>query len=873
MKVNDWGPSDPVLGRTGPDWPMRLLVTAAVVALALAGSAALESMRRLESAQRASAEAYDRLVQLNLVMDLLLDEETGSRGFVLTGDSAFLQPYLASQGNLERQIERALAAYSTDSAADSAVTDLARLVGLRRAHTDSTVQLRVFGFERARQAVASGRGRILMDSVRDRALLVIERERAAADSASAELRLWLGRSYWAIGVEGVIALALLLGAALMARRRRLARDAAMQEVERLNAGLEVAIDVARGELRESEQRLSSALERLFEGCQLIDFEGRYAYVNPSAARQLRAEVSGLVGRPLVEVLAELVPGTSGEALAGLVAEVLSERVSREREFGFEFADGTVAWFHYIVEPVPTGAFVLSVDITEEVRARDALAESESRLRSLLSGLPECVAVLDARGRITDAHLPEHSALTSLVPGVMLVEALGGAAAVEVEKALQQARVGGRPVAVELRVGDASERKDYELVVVFDERAGSRFTVVARDVTARRSLEAQLRQAQKMEAVGQLTGGIAHDFNNILTVIGATAELLANRLSEDEAATADLEQILEAKRKGAGMIAQLLSFSRRGMLQRELLAPAAVVRSFGGMLTRLVPETIRIELGELDESQVTRLDPGALEQMLANLVTNARDAMPTGGRISVDCRASFLDSGYHATHPWVTPGHFVCIAVSDTGQGMSESVRQRIFEPFFTTKSTGQGSGLGLAMVYGMMKEHGGMVHVYSELGAGSVVRLYFPVVDGVGKAPPRRRDSDPTRVVGGSETILFVEDEATIRMAARRALESKGYTVLEALDGEEALRLLRRDCDRVDLVVSDLVMPNLGGRQMVDAMREGGCHVPVLFTSGYSAESFYLEAQLPKGTRFLHKPWSLADLFRGVRQSLDERGS
>jgi two-component system, cell cycle sensor histidine kinase and response regulator CckA len=846
---------------------MRLLLAGAVVALWLAGWVAMASIRRLEHAHSESVAAYSRLVQLNRVVDLLIDEETGSRGFILTGDSAFLAPYLRAQGALEVQLARTLASYSSGAGPDAALEELAHLVERRTKHTDSTVALRGWSFVAARDAVASGRGRILMDSVRERAQAVSERERRVVERAARELDRWLDRSIAAIGAGGALALLLLVTAASVARQRRRARDVAAAEVLRLNASLESAVTVTRRELRASEQRLTESLDRLMEGCALLDVDLRYVYANPAAVRQARQPAEQLIGRTFLEAF----PGARDGEVHRLMLEVVDTGVSSEREVEFEFEDGARAWFRISVEPVPTGIFVLSVEISEERRTRDALAEREARLRALLSGLPECVAILDDRGRILDVHLPPATDLTSLEPGRLLLEAFGPDAAVDLEKALQLARVSPGAVFHELRLDDGAARRDYELAIVWDHQSGNRFCVVARNITTRRSLEAQLRQAQKMEAVGQLTGGIAHDFNNILTVIGATAELLTARVTDDTVKE-DLAQILHAKQKGAAMVAQLLGFSRRGMLARESLAPAAIVQQFSGMLRRLLPVAIRLELDVPDASGVTRLDVGALEQMLANLVTNARDAMPDGGVIRIECRREYLDSGYHATHPWVKPGAYVCISVSDSGQGMPDAVRQRVFEPFFTTKPVGKGSGLGLAMVYGMMKEHEGMVHIYSEPGKGTIVRLYFPVVEGTESTQAVRHNSDPAVVAGGSETILFVEDEPFIRMAARRALESKGYVVREAVDGEQALQLLATDGDGIDLVVTDLVMPNLGGRQLLEAMRASGRQLPILFTSGYSAEAFYREAQLPTGTRFLHKPWSLADLFRAVRDCLDASG-
>ena len=397
----------------------------------------------------------------------------------------------------------------------------------------------------------------------------------------------------------------------------------------------------------------------------------------------------------------------------------------------------------------------------------------------------------------------------------------------------------------------------------------RVTVVARDITVRHNLEAQLRQSQKMEAIGQLTGGIAHDFNNVLTVIGSNAELLDSApIGAEERES--VGEILRATQRGAEMIQQLLRFSRRGMLDRRPHDPVIVVREFSSMLGRLLPSSVRLEFGDAVPGRLVRLDPGALEQMIANLCTNARDAMPDGGVLRIECVATDLDEGYHATHPWVRPGEYVCVTVSDTGVGMDEETRQRIFEPFFTTKPAGVGTGLGMAMVYGLMKEHGGMAHVYSERGRGTEVKLFFPVSDSEGPSGPVPVRPDPRQIPGGTEVLLLVEDDAAIRRASRRALEGRGYTILEAEDGERALEVFQQQHARIALVISDLVMPHLGGRQLAEALRAQGAQVPILFTSGYSETSVYREAALPPGVTFLHKPWTLTDLFTRVRTILDE---
>ncbi len=395
-----------------------------------------------------------------------------------------------------------------------------------------------------------------------------------------------------------------------------------------------------------------------------------------------------------------------------------------------------------------------------------------------------------------------------------------------------------------------------------------FEIIAEDVTERKRLEGQLRQAQKMEAVGQLTGGIAHDFNNILTVIAANAELVAAMLPGDTGdLRAGLDDVRAAAQRGTAMIKKLMSFSRQTVLERKPVKLHELFADVGNLLRRLLPEHIAVDIMAPPDVGLIRADPGAVEQMLLNLATNARDAMPAGGRFRIDAARTHLDAGYLVTHPWCLPGDYACISVSDTGVGMDRETEERIFEPFFTTKPPGVGTGLGMSMVYGLMKQHGGYVNVYSEPGAGTVVKLYFPADASAAASQPGRVEP-PAVATGGTGRILVVEDEEAIRRAAKRALERGGYTVHVAADGEEALEILRTAEEPFDLVLSDLVMPKLGGRQLYDALRKDGITVPFLFTSGYSPQAVHQRVELPEG-RLLHKPWTVRELLARVRTALE----
>lgn len=378
-----------------------------------------------------------------------------------------------------------------------------------------------------------------------------------------------------------------------------------------------------------------------------------------------------------------------------------------------------------------------------------------------------------------------------------------------------------------------------------------------DVTGQRALEAQLRQSQKMEAVGQLTGGIAHDFNNLLSVITSTAQLAEDSLNDDiGTAREELHEIRSAARRGADMIRKLLAFSRTRQLHFRPYQLNDLVAASTGVLRRLLPEHIEVRLDASPVAPHVRTDPAALEQILLNLATNARDAMAHGGRLDI----STTTVARHETGD----GPWVLLTVRDTGVGMDAAVRERLYEPFFTTKPPGQGTGLGMTMVYGLMKQHGGVMEVESAPGEGTTMRLYFPLA-----TPDRQLDSPAAvRPAPGTGTILLVEDEAALRRAAQRLLERNGYRVLTAIHGEEAMGVYFRHAGSIDLVVSDVVMPHMSGGQLYSAIRAQGELVPFLFMSGYIGEEGHNLLELPEGVPLLPKPWAVDDLLTQVATAL-----
>jgi PAS domain S-box-containing protein len=392
--------------------------------------------------------------------------------------------------------------------------------------------------------------------------------------------------------------------------------------------------------------------------------------------------------------------------------------------------------------------------------------------------------------------------------------------------------------------------------------------VVEDVSEMRALENQLRQAQKMEEIGRITGGIAHDFNNQLSVILLFSQ--AAKRSVDAGATvdrADLDSIEEAARAAAEMTTHLLGFSRQANLELVPSDLAAVVRNLAPMLRRALPEDVVIEIAADEPVASVRADPRAVEQMLLNLTTNARDAMPTGGTLRIVVTGTSLDDAWVAAHPGAPAGDCVRVCVEDTGIGMDADTRQHIFEPFFTTKPPGKGTGLGLAMVYGLTKQQHGFVDLATETGRGTIVYLYFPAIPEPAQPPPRRHSRES--VQGGTETILLVEDDAPLRRSAQRVLRAFGYTVLTAADGVEALTRFRTHPGRIDLVVSDLVMPRMGGPELYEALRGTAGDVKFVFVSGYGGRYAKARGALDQTIPFIQKPWELNDFLITIRRALD----
>ena len=515
------------------------------------------------------------------------------------------------------------------------------------------------------------------------------------------------------------------------------------------------------------------------------------------------------------------------------------------------------------------------DVTETKRAQSMLKEREARLRSVLETAPDAIIIIGPEG-----HIQYFSAAAEKLFGYAAGEVIGCNIKMLMpvphrqnhdEHLAQYLRTGERHI---IGVGRQVEgqRKDGTIfpieLAVGEVKLGEThiFTGFVRDITARVKIEEDFRQAQKMEAIGQLTGGIAHDFNNLLTVISGNLELLERRLTEPEARDL-LGEAQEATRLGAELTKRLLAFGRRQSLNPKLTDLNSLAQGMTGLLRRSLGETIEIETRLSGGLPLALIDPGQIENALLNLAINARDAMPQGGQLIIETSAAEIDKDDASAYMDVSPGRYITLAVTDNGTGMTPEVRQRAFEPFYTTKEHGVGSGLGLSMIYGFVKQSGGHVQLYSELGHGTTVRLYLPAY--AGESPITvEKDSAPVRHAPFGKTILVVEDNHRVRKVSVRRMKELGYAVLEADNGPAALLLLDHE-ESIDVLFTDVVMP--GGMTGLDLAQEACRRRPrlkVLFTSGY-AEPAAIKGDLPtSGVIWLGKPYSIKELDAKLRELL-----
>jgi two-component system, cell cycle sensor histidine kinase and response regulator CckA len=505
------------------------------------------------------------------------------------------------------------------------------------------------------------------------------------------------------------------------------------------------------------------------------------------------------------------------------------------------------------------------------RNEQALRRSEARYRSLVQSSVYGIYRSSLEGRFLDVN-----------PALITMLGYGSAEEVllldperdifanpeEHKRLIDEFRRSGRLDGIEVKW----KRKDASAVTVrisgravssADEPADV-LEAIAEDVTDRRALEDQFRQAQKMEAVGRLAGGVAHDFNNLLMVISGYAEVILSNLQIEHPLREKAFAIQQASDRATTLTRQLLAFSRKQLLELKVVDVNAIVADMERLLRPLIGENVALTAKLAPEAGCTRADAGQLEQVLMNLVVNAKDAMPSGGKLTIQTQNVTVDEG-HRGQTFIRPGNYVMLSVRDTGTGMDKETQSRIFEPFFTTKEKGKGTGLGLSTVYGIVKQSGGYVLVQSEEGRGTTFQIYLPRVEG---ATENQVTPVAGTAVGGTETVLLVEDEESVRQLVRDTLEARGYNVVEAEDGEAGLAAADRYEGKIDLVITDVVMPGLSGRELVERLAQSRPETKVLYLSGYTEDAIVSEGTIESGKAFLQKPFTLQNLSKKVREVL-----
>jgi len=586
---------------------------------------------------------------------------------------------------------------------------------------------------------------------------------------------------------------------------------------------------------------------------------------------------GVVGRKLWD----FVPGDGAARLTGHLRQVVETRKAIFYESAGYRANGDPGWYEVRAIPVVVDGRIdrivwSSTDVSERRSALERLAFQAQ----LLDQVSQPIIVVDPDSRVT--HWNDAA---ERLYGWTSAEALGQVT----EQLLQTGwpASGGRDAMVDaLRTagqwsGELSHTtRDGEQLAVHAsvrllrdaEGKPSHGIAVMQDVTLRKRLEEQLRQSQKMEAIGLLAGGVAHDFNNLLAVILGFSELAVRKLPPGHPVAAQLTEVFDAARRGGELTRKLLAFSRKQIIQPRLLDVAASVADFTRMIGRIVGEDVELVVEPAPSAVPVRVDPVQLEQVLLNLCTNARQAMPGGGKLRLTTGVVELDEGFVQRHPWARRGSFAEIVVSDTGVGMDEPTRARIFEPFFTTKETG--TGLGLATVYGIVEQHGGFVHVDSAPGAGTTFRVYLPQADASVPPPSRSTNGQPAKETSagprGHELVIVAEDEPSLRALVTTTLSELGYRVIAAGDGEQAVHEYAQRPDEIALVLLDVVMPRLDARQAYERLRAIRAGVRVLFTTGYAPSSTRLAELLQSGrVPILEKPFTPQALAVKVRAAID----
>jgi PAS domain S-box-containing protein len=626
-------------------------------------------------------------------------------------------------------------------------------------------------------------------------------------------------------------------------------------------------------LHRSEANLRAIFNTSRQAFVLVDRDGTIQALNPTA----REWAARILGRRIAEGdrIHDFIPDAVESFRLALAGEARSaERCLRDR-------GGVERWYETTHAPVvdETGAIIgvclNARDVSERKQAEQALRESEARYRDLFDNASDLVCSTTLDGTFLYVNPAWREAMGTTDEGLAarhFPDLLHPDSRERYREVVSRAQAGetlGHVDLVLLTAAGAPLTLEGNISCTSGDGGPPRLRGIYRDVTERKRVEEQLRRAERMQAAGRLAGGVAHEVNNMMTGVIGFSEFLMRSLDPGDPRRIEVSEIIKAGTRAADVTRQLLAFTRQQFLRPERLAVNAVVHDHEKMLRRMLGEDHHLELALDPAAGEIRADRGQFEQVLVNLILNARDAMPSRGRVTIATRPLDLNEAYVLEHDGVAipPGPYVQLSFSDTGVGMQPDVQARIFEPFYTTKPVGQGTGLGLSTVYGIVKQSDGYIWVYSEPGLGTTFRICLPRVGAHRTISTHAEHAVPAR--GGTETVLIVEDEDLVRSLAGRSLRERGYRVLEARHGGEALRLLESEPVGVDLVISDVVMPEMGGRELAARLARMRPPPPVLFMSGYTGEDVTQRGLLEPGAPFQQKPFSSDGLATKVREMLD----